>query len=166
MTIGEPGVRAERVPRTPLGRVAGLALLVAPLLLGAGGLAGGAGWLDLGLAYAGLALLVGATLTVHSLRGSFTDEIAEQPSVAVRLGDTWTRRLYLGLVAAAYLTLAALALREPWTAIALLTALVMAFPAHHVVIGAIGPHLNPVVRDTALVCVHYAALVALGFVLS
>lgn len=172
MTIGDrpaatPAQSGEGwVPRTPLGPVAGLSLLVAPVLLAIGGLVGGTGWLELGLGWLGVALLIAATLTVHSLRSSFEDEIAEQPSLAVRLGDVWTRRLYYGLIAAGYLVLAGLGLLLPWTAIALVTALPLGFPVWHVATGAIAAHLNSVVRDTALVSLHYGALVGLGLALS
>ncbi|MGH3716395.1 MAG: hypothetical protein ACRDT4_23485 [Micromonosporaceae bacterium] len=170
MTIGDQSAARtrdeRRLPRTPVGALAGLAMLAAPVLVTVGGLIGRAGWLTVGLGWLGVGLLVAAALTVHSLRSSFEDEIAEQTSLAVRLGEHRTRWLYYGLVAAAYLVLGGLVLRAPWTAIALVTVLLLGFPVWQVRSGAVSGQLNPVVRDTALVSLHYGALVGLALALS
>lgn len=170
MTIGEPAsgapARSDPLPRTPLGPVATLAAVLAPALVVLGGLLGRAGWLPVGLGLLGVALLVAAAYLVHLLRGGFADEIAEQPNLAVSLGDTWTRWLYYTLLLAAYLVLLGLAALVPWTLIVLLTVPLLGFPVWHVATGAFSGYLTQVVRDTALVGLQYGGLVGLAFFLA
>jgi len=152
------------VTRVKLGRLAVTALLVAPLLVAVGFSPGR--WYAAALGWFGVALIAGATLTAHSLRSHLEDEIAGERSLAVVLGEVWTRRLYLGLAATAYLVLLGLLPVAPWTALALVTALLLGYPGWQVSSGAVSGHLDSVVRDTALVAVYYGALVGLGLVLS
>ncbi|MGH3657743.1 MAG: hypothetical protein ACRDUA_13900 [Micromonosporaceae bacterium] len=152
------------VPRTRLGVLPVAALTLAPVLVLAG--LGQHRWYVIGLGLVGVALLAAATWTAHRLRTNFEDDITERRTVAVWLGDAGTRRWYLGLVATAYLSFAGLALLVPWTALALVTALLLALPGWQVGSGAISGQLDPVVRDTALVTCYAGALICFGLLLS
>lgn len=170
MTIGQPTSgapdRTEPLPRTPLGPLVLLAGALAPVLVLLGGVLGRTGWLPVALGLLGVALLIAASYAMHLLRGSFADEIAEQPNLAVSLGDTWTRWLYYTLLLAAYLVLLGLAALVPWTLIVLLTVPLLGFPVWHVATGAFSGYLTQVVRDTALVALQYGGLIGLAFVLA
>lgn len=150
--------------RENLGRLTVTALLVAPLLVLAGLTT--SPWYATALGWLGVALIAGAALTAHSLRSNLEDDLAGDRTLAVVLGDRWTRRLYAGLVAAAYVVAAGLVALAPWTALALVTAPLLGLPIWRVSAGAVAGHLDPVVRDTALVAVYYGAGVGFGLWLS
>jgi 1,4-dihydroxy-2-naphthoate octaprenyltransferase len=106
-----------------------------------------------------------AVLVVNNLRDIPTDTLAGKNTLAVRLGDTGTRRLYLALVALPFPAALAVAPEHPWALIALL-ALPLALPPARTVAGeAQGLALLPALRDTGRLSLVYAVLLAVGLAL-
>ncbi|MCV7192458.1 1,4-dihydroxy-2-naphthoate polyprenyltransferase [Mycolicibacterium brumae] len=120
-------------------------------------------WVGLALAVA-MGSLSSAVLVANNLRDIPTDTVSGKITLAVRLGDTRTRRLYLGLLVVAGLSTVALAFATPWALAGLAAAPLAARAARPVVTGAVGPALIPVLRDTGLTMLVLAtcAAVALG----
>jgi 1,4-dihydroxy-2-naphthoate octaprenyltransferase len=89
-----------------------------------------------------------ALLVVNNLRDIPTDAAAGKATMAVRLGDRGTRRLYLGLVAGVQAGVVALAVTRPWALLGLV-ALPAWWPAVRAVrAGAAGAALVPVLAAT------------------
>ena len=108
-----------------------------------------------------------AILVANNLRDIPTDAASGKRTLAVTLGQRRTRLLYVALVILPYvLALVLSAAGRPWSALAVLSAPVAVRAARPVVAGATGPDLVPVVRDTGLAELCYAALLALGLALS
>jgi 1,4-dihydroxy-2-naphthoate polyprenyltransferase len=109
-----------------------------------------------------------ALLVVNNLRDIPTDEVAGKVTLAVRLGERRTRRLYLVLVAGAYVLLAPMVatVGEGWLVLAALS-LVLAWKGIERVRHApLGPQLVAALEHTAKAQLAYAVLLALGFVLA
>ncbi len=110
-----------------------------------------------------------AILVANNLRDVPTDAVAGKHTLAVRLGAPATRRLYLGLVAVAFVVALALGLAGgraapgPLLAVAALPAAIA--PARAVRRGDTGLALLPVLRDTGRLELLYAALLAVGLAL-
>ena len=126
-----------------------------------------AGRLDLATVLAGTAMgaLACAILVANNLRDIPTDALAGKRTLAVRLGDAGTRRLYTGLVAAAFVLAVVLALRRPWTLLALSAAVAAVAPVRTVRQGAKGLELLPVLRDTGRLELLYGVLLGIGLAL-
>ena len=113
----------------------------------------------------GIGALACAVLVANNLRDIPTDALAGKITLAVRLGDTGTRRFYLGLVLVPFLAALSVVPAHPWAALALL-ALPLAVPPARTVTGdAQGLALLPVLRDTGRLALIYAILLALGLAL-
>jgi 1,4-dihydroxy-2-naphthoate octaprenyltransferase len=98
-----------------------------------------------------------AVLVANNLRDIPTDAAATKRTLAVRLGEHRTRTLYTALVAVPFAVTLGLATTS-WATLAGLLALVFTVPAlHRVWGGADGPELVPVLRDTALALLVWAA---------
>jgi 1,4-dihydroxy-2-naphthoate polyprenyltransferase len=111
----------------------------------------------------GVGALACAILVANNLRDIPTDVLAGKRTLAVKLGDRGTRYLYAGLVVDA--TLAVLAVAYVTTPYALVGVgfLVLALPATRTVLrGATGPALIPVLQQTGLAELVWAALVTAG----
>ncbi len=109
----------------------------------------------------GIGALACAILVVNNLRDIPTDRAAGKLTLAVRLGAHRTRSLYLLLVLAAAGAVVAVAVTTTWCVIAGLAFLVVALPAVRTVLGgATGPGLIPVLQQTGLAELVWAALVA------
>ena len=111
-----------------------------------------------------MAIAVGAmsaaVLVANNLRDIPTDALAAKRTLAVRLGDRQTRTLYTALVAVPFVVTLSLATTR-WTALAGLLALVLAVPAlRRVREGAGGAELIPVLRNTGLALLVWAAVTA------
>lgn len=120
-------------------------------------------WLAVAVAVP-IGLLATAVLVVNNLRDIPGDRSAGKRTLAVVLGERRTRLLYAGLVLAPFGLTAALGVRRPGTLLALL-ALPLAVPAvRRVVRGAHGRDLVPALRETGMVQVAYAALLAAGLI--
>jgi 1,4-dihydroxy-2-naphthoate octaprenyltransferase len=109
-----------------------------------------------GLAAVAVGTMSTAVLAANNLRDIPTDAIAAKRTLAVRLGDQRTRRLYTALVAVPFVVSLGLA-TDRWTTLAGLIALVFAVPAlRRVRGGATGVDLIPVLRDTGLAMLVWA----------
>jgi 1,4-dihydroxy-2-naphthoate octaprenyltransferase len=113
----------------------------------------------------GIGALACAVLVVNNLRDIPTDALAGKITLAVRLGDTGTRRFYLLLLALPFLAALLVVPAQPWAALALL-AVPLAVPPARVVTGdAQGLGLLPALADTGRLSVIYAVLLAVGLAL-
>ena len=109
----------------------------------------------------GIGSLACAILVVNNLRDIPTDTVAGKRTLAVVLGDQRTRALYLLLVLAAAAAVVAVAAATTWWALAGLAFLVVTVRALRIVLGgATGPALIPVLQQTGLSELLWAALVA------
>lgn len=113
----------------------------------------------------GVGALASAILVANNLRDIPTDREHGKQTLAVRLGDTRTRRLYVGLVAVAFVMAGLAALTTPWALLALLAILPAARIVRIVLGGASGRDLVPVLAGTGLVQLVWSALLALGLTL-
>ncbi len=113
-----------------------------------------------GFAAVAVGAMSAAVLVANNLRDIPTDSAATKRTLAVRLGDHRTRTLYTGLVAVPFAVTLGFATTR-WTTLAGLLALVLAVPAlRRVRGGANGPALIPVLRDTGLALLVWAAATA------
>lgn len=113
----------------------------------------------------GVGALASAILVANNLRDIPTDREHGKQTLAVRLGDTRTRQLYVGLVAVAFVMAGLAALTTPWALLALLAILPAARIVRIVLGGASGRDLVPVLAGTGLVQLVWSALLALGLTL-
>ncbi len=113
----------------------------------------------------GVGLLACALLVVNNLRDIPTDTVAGKRTLAVRLGDTRTRWLYVALVGGALVCAAVCALWRPWSLLAVAAVVAAVAPARTVLGGARGPALIPVLGGTGKLQLAYGALLALGLAL-
>ena len=122
-------------------------------------------WVGLALAIA-TGSLSSAVLVANNLRDIPTDAQSGKITLAVRLGDTGTRRLYQALlVVAAVLTLT-LALATPWCAAGLVATPLALRAASPVRTGRVGAELIPVLRDTGLTLLVWSIAVASALTLA
>jgi len=136
-TVGTAYVQAERV--TPSALVGGVAI----------------------------GALACAILLANNLRDAPTDAESGKRTLAVRLGSPRTRSLFLVLIALAYVLAVALAIAGyPWAVLALVSAPLAVRAALPVIRQARGTDLIPVLRDTGMSELAYAALLALGLAVS
>ena len=113
----------------------------------------------------GIGALACAILVVNNLRDIPTDTVAGKRTLAVRLGEQRTRALYVLLVLAAAAAVVAVAVATSWCVLVALAFLVVAAPAVRTVLGgATGPALIPVLQQTGLAELVWAALVAAALV--
>jgi 1,4-dihydroxy-2-naphthoate octaprenyltransferase len=110
----------------------------------------------------GVGSLACAVLVANNLRDVPTDGVSGKITLAVRLGDTGTRRFYLILVVVPFIATITALPGHPWAALALI-AIPLAGPAAGAVKGgAQGLALLPVLRDTGRLALVYALLLAVG----
>ena len=122
----------------------------------------GVAWL-LGSAAGALAC---SLLVVNNLRDIPTDREVGKRTLAVRLGDRRTRRLYTGLVAAAFVLLVPVAILDrPFALLGLAAVALAVAPVRTVLGGATGRELIAVLGGTGRVQLAFAALTALGVAL-
>ena len=114
------------------------------------------------LAAVGVGALACAILVANNLRDLATDDAAAKRTLAVRLGDSRTRVLYGALHLVPVAMLVPLAVREPWTLLGLAALPLQVGAVVAVRRGADGAQLLPVLRDTALAELAWAAGVALA----
>ncbi len=121
----------------------------------------------------GCGALACAILVTNNLRDIPTDVVSGKRTLAVVLGDTRTRVLYPSLVATAFVCLLAvafaaaalLALRTPWSLLALLAIPLAVPPVQRLRAGATGRELVPVLAATGRLQLVYAVLLTLGLVI-
>ncbi len=110
--------------------------------------------------------LASAILVANNLRDRPTDETAGKHTLAVRLGDAATRRLFVGLYGAATLaTVAVGLLGYPWVVLSVLAVPWALRALRPVLVGATGPALVPALADTGRAELALAVGLALGLVL-
>lgn len=118
------------------------------------------------LAAIGVGALACAILVTNNLRDIPTDREVGKRTLAVRLGDTHTRQLYVLLIVLAFTVVIALAaIGDPWILLGLLAAAWAVRPVRVVTSGARGPDLIPALIATGRLVIVYAITVSLGLVL-
>jgi 1,4-dihydroxy-2-naphthoate octaprenyltransferase len=122
------------------------------------------------LAGCGCGLLSTAILIVNNLRDIPGDTRAGKRTLAVRMGDANTRKLYLACIAVAGLLPIAMSVaghNPPAQAIVGVFALVLALkPFRTLRSGALGRDLIPVLADTGKLLMVYAILLSVGIAIS
>ena len=103
-----------------------------------------------------------AILVANNLRDIPTDRTTGKRTLAVVIGDAASRRLYIALLALAYLACVAAALVHPLALLALLSLPLALPPARQVAGGASGRDLIPVLAATGRLQLGYAVLLAVG----
>jgi 1,4-dihydroxy-2-naphthoate polyprenyltransferase len=125
-------------------------------------------WLPFGLSVA-VGFLATAILVVNNIRDIETDRRADKRTLAVRLGRERTRRLYLGLVAGAYVALLITLAAEggPWAAALALVSLVLVPPAARPVLTRTdGPSLNGALAKTGALLALFGLALSAGLLLA
>ncbi|MBV8177255.1 MAG: 1,4-dihydroxy-2-naphthoate polyprenyltransferase [Mycobacterium sp.] len=110
--------------------------------------------------------LSSAVLVANNLRDIPTDAQSGKITLAVRLGDTGTRRLYLALLVLAAVLTATLTVATPWCALGLVATPLALRAAAPVRSGRMGAELIPVLRDTALALLVWSIAVAAALALA
>jgi 1,4-dihydroxy-2-naphthoate octaprenyltransferase len=106
-----------------------------------------------------------AILMANNLRDIPTDTTSGKRTLAVRLGDRRSRRLYAITVLAGFLVVLALVAATWWVLLALLAVPIAVRPVTTVVAGARGPDLVPALAGTGLVLLLGGAGLAAGLAL-
>ena len=111
----------------------------------------------------GVGSLACGILVVNNLRDIPSDTVAGKRTLAVKLGPDRTRALYMLLVMAAACAAVAVAVTTTWWALLALGFVGVANPAVRTVVGgATGPALIPVLQQTGLAELLWAALLSAG----
>ena len=111
----------------------------------------------------GVGVLACAILVANNLRDIPTDRVAGKQTLAVRLGESRTRTLYLLLVVAAAVALVGVALSTTWWVVLGAAYLLPAVTAVRVVLrGAHGAALVPVLQLTGAAELQYALGMSVG----
>jgi 1,4-dihydroxy-2-naphthoate polyprenyltransferase len=117
------------------------------------------------VASVGVGLLACAILVTNNLRDIPSDTASGKITLAVRLGDRWTRRLYVVMVVVAVLVPIPVAvLTSPWVAVAVASGILAVRPVRIVAGGATGPALIPALKLTGVLLLVYGLV--LGAVLA
>ena len=125
-------------------------------------------WLPFGLSVA-VGCLATAILVVNNVRDIETDRRAGKNTLAVRLGRQGARRLYIGLVVAAYSALLGTVISDGgawWALLGLLSAPLAIRPARAVLTRTDGPALNGALAGTGALLGVFSPLVSLGLLLA
>ena len=132
-------------------------------------------WLPFGLSLS-VGFLATAILVVNNVRDVETDRRAGKLTLAVRLGRGRTRDLYVGLVAAAFITVPIallLSVEDPfaadgtaWGLLALLAAPLARRPLEAVLTRTDGPSLNAALAGTGALLAGFSALLAAGLLIA
>ena len=110
--------------------------------------------------------LSSAVLVANNLRDIPTDAQSGKLTLAVRLGDTGTRRLYQALLALAAVLTLVLTAATPWCAVGLMATPLALRAAAPVRSGRLGVQLIPVLRDTGLTLLAWSIAVAAALALA
>ena len=127
-----------------------------------------AGRVDVGTVAAavGVGALACALLVVNNLRDIPTDTAAGKRTLAVRLGDARTRRLFLALLLAPVATTLVAALSTPWALLGLLALPLGLGAARPVGAGNSGAGLVPALGATGRYGLAYGLLLGVGLALA
>jgi 1,4-dihydroxy-2-naphthoate polyprenyltransferase len=114
-------------------------------------------------------LLAVAILVVNNLRDVPTDAVAGKRTLAVRVGESRTRALFIGLIAAALLLAVVgvpVAARSAWPLLVVLAVPLAREPVTVVRAGGVGRALIPALGGTGRLELAVAVLLALGLLLA
>ena len=114
----------------------------------------------------GTGLIACALLMANNVRDIPTDTVAGKKTLAVRLGDKHARESYVLMLAVAVLLVIVLAPAKPWMLIVLLLIPASLMPSWLMIAGRRRKSLIPVLKQTGLINLGYAALFSIGLVLS
>jgi 1,4-dihydroxy-2-naphthoate polyprenyltransferase len=118
------------------------------------------------LAGIAVGLLSSAILIANNLRDIPTDIHVGKHTLATRIGDLGTRRLYVGVVMLAFVIVIVIAASVAWIVlITLVSAIAAIRPMRAVLAGAQGKALIPVLQSTSLLLIVFSVLLTCGFVL-
>ena len=109
-----------------------------------------------------IGLLVCALLVTNNLRDIPTDAAAGKITLAVRMGDRRTRKLYVFCVETAFAWGPPLAMTRPWALLVFAAVPFAVFPLRRVVTGARGADLIAPLEHTCLLLLVFGALRAIG----
>jgi 1,4-dihydroxy-2-naphthoate octaprenyltransferase len=110
----------------------------------------------------GVGMLSCAVLVANNLRDRASDEVVGKRTLAVRLGERGTRRLYAALLIVPLLFSIGSAVVAPWTLLALLAAPLAYSPVRRVLGGVAGRDLIAVLGDTAMVMLAWSVGTGVG----
>lgn len=105
-------------------------------------------------------------LTANNLRDIPTDVESGKRTLATRLGNTGTRRLYLALVTVPFVVSVVLGIAHPILLIGLLCAPLLISSVKAVAGNKVGRELIPALRDTGLAMLAWAVLTGAGLALT
>ncbi|MFC7489935.1 MULTISPECIES: 1,4-dihydroxy-2-naphthoate polyprenyltransferase [unclassified Knoellia] len=126
---------------------------------------GALSWFGLAAAV-GVGAIASAILVVNNLRDIPSDTESGKHTLAVRLGDAGTRRLWLGLLGVSVLAVGVMAVSEPWALLGLVSVAVIVGAVRVVMGGAEGRRLVPVLGSTGKYELAYAVAVSVGVLIS
>ena len=110
----------------------------------------------------GTGLIACALLMANNVRDIPTDRKAGKKTLAVRLGDKHARESYVLMLAVAILLVIVLAPARPWMLIVLLLIPASLMPSWLMIAGRRRKSLIPVLKQTGLINLGFAALFSLG----
>ncbi|MDP5227527.1 MULTISPECIES: 1,4-dihydroxy-2-naphthoate polyprenyltransferase [Arthrobacter] len=114
----------------------------------------------------GTGLIACAVLMANNVRDIPTDKVAGKHTLAVRLGDRLARRSYVLMVAVAILSVVILAPQNLWILLVLLLIPAALLPCWLMLSGRTGKALIPVLQQTGMLNLGYAALFAVAMILA
>jgi 1,4-dihydroxy-2-naphthoate octaprenyltransferase len=126
-----------------------------------------AGTVDVGAwaAAVGVGALACAILVVNNLRDIPTDTVAGKRTLAVRLGDAATRRVFVVLLVVPVASVLVALLVSPWALLGLLAVPLGVAPGRSVAGGATGPALVPALGATGRYGLAFGVLLGVGLAL-
>lgn len=139
----------------------GLAAVLGTVYVQAGTLS----WPAVGCAV-GVGSLSMAVLTANNLRDIPTDAATGKHTLAVRLGDSGTRRFYAVLAVVPALVSIALGVSHPLVLLGLLAMLLLVTPLRTMLGNHSGPELIPVLRDTGMAMLAWAVFTGAALAIS
>lgn len=110
-------------------------------------------------------LLTVALLVINNLRDIPTDLQSSKRTLAVKIGDANTRRLYLALIVVSFVLVIPIASSRPVALIAMVALVVARRPLQVVRNGAVGRDLIPALAATGVLMMSFGALLAVGIAL-
>ncbi len=114
----------------------------------------------------GIGAIACAILVVNNLRDIPGDTVSGKRTLAVRIGDAATRKLFTAMFAIALVAVVVSASQRPWSIIALIGLAPSARSVRTVNQGATGRDLIPPLATTGVTILVYGVLFGLGLVLS
>jgi 1,4-dihydroxy-2-naphthoate octaprenyltransferase len=107
-----------------------------------------------------------ALLVVNNLRDLPTDAMVGKRTLAVRIGDPWTRRVYVGLLLLGLVMVLVMGVERTWATVGVAGFLLASKPVAQVMKGAMGRTLIEVLGATGRVQLAVGVLTAAGLVAS